>query len=47
MFILFFFFLVDEQLCLYLPELQKDLCLQSYYRQAMIMGSFIYIVMAQ
>lgn len=45
MFILFF--LVDEQLCLYLPELQKDLCMQSYYREAMIMGSFIYIIMAQ
>lgn len=29
-----FFFIVDEKLCLYLPELQKDLCVQSCYREA-------------
>lgn len=25
---------MDEKLCLYLPELQKDLCAKSYYREA-------------
>lgn len=29
-----FFFIVDEQLCLHLPELQKDLCMQSCCREA-------------
>lgn len=28
------FFIVDEQLCLHPPKLQKDLCMQSCYREA-------------